>query len=235
MHLLNPNNHKAVDGKKTTILHEKYSKIEPNPSFNSRDWDNISKKIVLIGTSTGGPNALQKVLTKLPKDIPAPIVIVQHMPPGFTKTLADRLNSLSKIIVKEAEDREILQNGTAYIAPGGYHLRISPYGQSIMVKLELTKNNIIPSPSMDIMLCSAADLIEIGKIVVIMTGMGSDGVKGLKVLKCNGQVKAIAEAEETCVVFGMPKAAIATNLVDDIEKVEDIATNILKYLLVRKV
>lgn len=230
MQLLDPNTQKAVAGKKATNLHEKYSKIEPSQSAIFTKWEKICDKIVLIGTSTGGPNALQTVLMELPKDIAAPIVIVQHMPPGFTKTLASRLNSLSKIHVKEAEEGELLQNGTAYIAPGGYHLRMKPHGNRIMFQIEVAKRNNIPCPSLDIMLSSAANLNWIGKIVVIMTGMGSDGVNGLKVLKSSGLVKAIAESEETCIVFGMPKAAIATNLVDDIERVEDIAKKIMKYL-----
>lgn len=232
MHLLDPNTPNTDTGKKIINLNEKYSKIELelDQSYIFTEWEKLTNRIILIGTSTGGPNALQNVLTKLPKDIAAPIVIVQHMPPGFTKTLAARLNSLSKILVKEAEDGEILQNGTAYIAPGGYHLRMKTFGKSIAIQLELAEKNSFPCPSLDVMLSSAADLNGIGKIVVIMTGMGSDGVKGLQKLKSNGFVRAIAESEESCVVFGMPKAAIANNLIDDIEKVEDIAKIIMKYL-----
>jgi len=219
-----------VIGIKTTILHEKYSKIEPNDLIQSHSRPHLTKKIILIGTSTGGPGALQAVLTKLPEDIQAPIIIAQHMPSGFTKSLANRLNSLSKIMVKEAENKEILQNGTAYIAPGGSHLRIKPYGKNIVVQLDEPNKKCIHCPSVDALFESATSLREYEKIVVVMTGMGSDGSKGLVSLKNSGQVKAIAESKETSIVFGMPKAAIATQLIDDIENVENIAETIMKYV-----
>ncbi|MCQ6274114.1 chemotaxis protein CheB [Bacillus sp. V3B] len=183
-----------------------------------------------MGTSTGGPGALQTVLTKLPESIRAPIVIVQHMPPGFTKSLANRLNSLSEITVKEAVDGEILQNGTAYIAPGGYHLKMRPFSTKVFVQLDKTNKECIHCPSVDLLFESATSLKEYGKIVVVMTGMGSDGSRGLITLKNSDQVKAIAQSKESCIVYGMPKAAIATNLIDDIENVENIAETILKYL-----
>ena len=111
----------SLVGNKTTNLHGKYSKIEPSDFSLSDNWNQMKKKIIFIGTSTGGPRALQNVLTKLPSNIQAPIMISQHMPPGFTKSLANRLNSFSEIKVKEAENREVMDNGTAYIAPGGFH------------------------------------------------------------------------------------------------------------------
>lgn len=221
---------KLFGGKKTTYLREKYSKIELNTAQLDSEWKQTLSKVILIGTSTGGPNALQTVLTKLPEKIPAPIVIVQHMPSGFTKSLANRLDSIAKIRVKEAEHGEILQNGTAYIAPGGYHLSLKTSGNRIMIQLESAKENCILCPSVDVLFQSATNLKNIGKIVVVMTGMGSDGAKGLKELKKSGSVIAIAESQETCVVFGMPKAAIATNLIDEIENVENIAQSIMKYL-----
>lgn len=219
-----------LTGKKTTNLYEKYSKIEPKNLYKPTDWNHLTNKIILIGTSTGGPGALQTVLTQLPENTTAPIVIVQHMPSGFTKSLANRLNSLSKITVKEAEDGEILQNGTAYIAPGGYHLKMKLSSTKIFVQLDKTTKDCIHCPSVDLLFESATSLKEYGKIVVVMTGMGSDGAKGLIALKNSGQVKAIAQSRESCIVFGMPKAAIATNLIDDIENVENIAKMILKYL-----
>ena len=172
---------------------------------------------------------MQDVLTKLPQNIPAPILIVQHMPPGFTASLANRLNSLSEIAVKEAENGEILHKGVAYIAPGGYQLRIKSSGENLIVDLDSSKNSTY-CPSVDVMLESAVSLKGYGKIVVIMTGMGADGAKGLKLLKKAGSIKAIAQSQESCIVFGMPKAAIATGLIDDVEHVEKIAETILKYV-----
>jgi two-component system chemotaxis response regulator CheB len=217
-------------GKKATNSYKIYSKIEPKHLNVSSDWDRLEHKIVLIGTSTGGPSALQMVLTQLPADINAPIVIVQHMPAGFTKSLASRLNTLSKINVKEAEDGEFLEKGTAYIAPGGGHLKVRPVGKRAAIQLYTTEQSCVYCPSVNILFQSAVDLREYGKVVVIMTGMGNDGADGLTSLKRTGHVKTIVQSEETCVVFGMPKAAISTNCVDNIENVDHIAETIVKYL-----
>ncbi|WP_082332653.1 protein-glutamate methylesterase/protein-glutamine glutaminase [Lysinibacillus contaminans] len=195
------------------------------------EWSRTSKKVVLIGTSTGGPRALQAVITKIPKNIQAPILIVQHMPAGFTKSLATRLDQLSEIVVKEAEQGDILQNGVAYIAPGGYHLKLKKLGTSFGIVLD---NHESPRsghrPSVDVMFEDASQFNEFDKIAVIMTGMGYDGSKGLKVLKNSGNVMAIAESAETCIVYGMPKAAVETQLVDEVADIDDIAQIIMKYL-----
>ena len=190
-----------------------------------------SKKMVLIGTSTGGPRALQEVITRLPEDIPAPILIVQHMPAGFTKSLANRLDHLSKITVKEAEQGDLLQDGVAYIAPGGFHMRIRKIGMSYGIELD----NLEPPrgghrPSVDVLFEDNSNYNDFDKIAVIMTGMGSDGTKGLKALKSKGNVIAIAESANTSVVYGMPKSAYATGLVDEVVDVDDIATIIMRYL-----
>jgi two-component system, chemotaxis family, protein-glutamate methylesterase/glutaminase len=219
-----------LNEKKTTVHRRKYSKIELSKELQQNNWNPLNRKIVLIGTSTGGPNALQTVLTKLPENIDVPIVIVQHMPPGFTSTLANRLNGLSKVTVKEAEDGEILLKGTAYIAPGGYQLTLKSIGNRAVAHIDKSTKNCLHCPSVDLLLSSAVVLKEFAKIVVIMTGMGSDGVSGLKHLKKTDEIKAIAESEETCVVFGMPKAAIATGLIDEVHTVENIADTIMKYL-----
>ncbi|MED4351819.1 chemotaxis response regulator protein-glutamate methylesterase [Schinkia azotoformans] len=192
---------------------------------------NTVKKLVCIGTSTGGPRALQQVLTKLPKTIDAPILVVQHMPAGFTKSLAARLNSISAINVKEAEDGDILENGTAYIAPGGYHLKLkNSGGNNITIYLDQTVPINGHRPSVDVMYESVSEIKNYSKIAVIMTGMGSDGANGLKTLKSSGNTIAIAESEETSVVFGMPKSAIATNLVDEVVNLDKIASTIMKYI-----
>jgi len=187
-------------------------------------------KLVLIATSTGGPRALQHVVTKLPASLPAPVVIVQHMPPGFTKSLSERLDSLSDVRVKEGEDGEILKNGTVYIAPGGKHLRLKKTGMSIVIALDEQTPEGGHRPAANVTFRSAAAFSDLEKIAVIMTGMGSDGAEGLIKLKETGAVKAIAEAKETCVVYGMPKAAIATHLVDDVVPVDDIASKIVKHV-----
>lgn len=189
----------------------------------------LDKKIVAIGTSTGGPKALTQVLTKLPENINAPILIVQHMPAGFTKSLAARLNSLSKIFVKEAEDGEIIKKGVAYIAPGGYHLKVRSIGTTVAIKLDQSPLENGHRPAVDTMLNSLASISQYSIITVIMTGMGSDGTKGILKLKKNKGMITIAEAEESAVVFGMPGAAIKTNKVDEIVHLEEIASAIERY------
>jgi two-component system, chemotaxis family, protein-glutamate methylesterase/glutaminase len=193
-------------------------------------WENSTKKIICIGTSTGGPRALQAVLAKIPADIKAPLLIVQHMPPGFTKSLANRLDSLSKLHVKEAVDGEVLKNGTAYIAPGGFHLTVKRALPGLVIQLDQAPPRNGHRPSVDVMFESVSLHSDYAKIAVIMTGMGTDGTKGLIHLNKSGKLKVIAESAESSIVYGMPKAAISTNLVDDVQNVEDIAKTILKYV-----
>ncbi|MBT2755995.1 chemotaxis response regulator protein-glutamate methylesterase [Mesobacillus foraminis] len=203
-------------------------KKELSPAYES--WGLNSKKLICIGTSTGGPRALQEVLTKLPGNLPVPVLVVQHMPAGFTKSLASRLDSLSSIDVKEAEDGEILQKGTAYIAPGGFHMLVKPMGTAITVRLETSEPRNGHRPSVDVLFESVSQFGHFSCIAVVMTGMGSDGAKGLEKLKSSGRAKAIAESEQTSVVFGMPKAAIATGKVDEIKEVQQIAEAIMAYI-----
>ncbi|OEH85839.1 hypothetical protein BHU72_03400 [Desulfuribacillus stibiiarsenatis] len=208
-------------------INYKSKKIEEkNMTMNTSKVDTI----IAIGTSTGGPRALQNVITKLPKDIQASIVIVQHMPQGFTKSLAERLDSISEIKVFEAEDKMILQNGCAYLAPGAHQMSISQnrngeYQIRIDIEAEPYSGH---KPSVDYLFLSIAELLPMKKIVVIMTGMGGDGSKGLVAIK-QKSAYAIAEDESTCVVFGMPRVAIATGLIDDIVPLEKIASEIIKH------
>jgi two-component system, chemotaxis family, protein-glutamate methylesterase/glutaminase len=195
------------------------------------DWSKASKKIILIGTSTGGPRALQEVITKIPANVDAPILIVQHMPAGFTKSLATRLDQLSEIHVKEAEQGDILQKGTAYIAPGGFHLKIRKVGSTFAIVLDQSEPpRSGHRPSVDVMFEDVSQYSDFDKVAVIMTGMGYDGSKGLIALKKKGNVIAIAESAETCIVYGMPKAAVETQLVDEVADVDNIAQTIMKYM-----
>lgn len=223
----------AINIQRVSSETEKYSKIESNVKSGStivlNNWNYGKKKIIVIGTSTGGPRALQTVMTDLPKSIDAPILVVQHMPPGFTKSLAERLDSLSQIHVKEAEDGEMIQKGTAYVAPGGYHLKVKKAGMGLAIVLEKSALRNGHRPSVDVMFESVSELDDFAKIAVIMTGMGSDGANGLIQLKERGQVKAIAESQNSSIVFGMPKAAIATRLIDSVEDVNHIAKTIVNY------
>ena len=185
------------------------------------------KKLVVIGTSTGGPQALQAVVTRLPGNLPCGVVIVQHMPAGFTKSLADRLNSISEIAVKEAEHDEIIKPGQVYIAPGDYHLRIAPAGggeRKIVLSQEPRVGNL--RPTVNYMFDSAA---QFGRdlVSVIMTGMGADGCEGMKKIKATGGY-SIAQDESSCVVYGMPKAVVDAGLADEIRPLNKIAEAIVE-------
>lgn len=173
--------------------------------------------MVFVGTSTGGPRALQQLLTDLPENFTYPILIVQHMPPGFTNTLAKRLNTLTRLHVKEAEHGEFIRANTAYIAPGDYHLMIEKIGLNYAIKLTKAKPINNHRPSVDALFDSAAMLEQVNKIGVVLTGMGSDGSKGIKAMKqADKQSLIITEAEETSIIYGMPKAAAETGVVDEV-------------------
>ena len=185
------------------------------------------KLFVMIGTSTGGPRALQEVLTKISEDIQAPILIVQHMPPGFTKSLADRLDVSCDIHVKEAEHGELLEDGTAYIAPGGKHLKMKKLGTSYFVHLDGEEPlRAGHRPSVDVLFESAAEIDGLKFLTVIMTGMGNDGMAGTACLKNRHETISIAESAETSVVYGMPRAIVDKGLADKIVKLQDIAETI---------
>jgi len=177
-------------------------------------------ELVAIGVSTGGPLALQEVLSKIPRDFPAGIVIAQHMPPNFTRLLAERLNSVSKIEVREAQTGDKVKPGLALIAQGGRNLIFeNVFGEKI-VKI-VDKPNTLYKPSVDVMMESAAEVFGNRVLAVIMTGMGKDGLEGLKKVKEKGGY-IIAQNEETCVVYGMPKAVVDIGLADSILPLEKI-------------
>ncbi|WP_339170322.1 chemotaxis response regulator protein-glutamate methylesterase [Anoxybacillus sp. FSL W8-1294] len=217
-----------IKQKMSMLPQKQYSKIGVSERNNAIG----KKKIIAIGTSTGGPRALQHVLTKFPATIDAPILIVQHMPKGFTKSLATRLDSLCNIRVKEAEDGEVIQKGTAYIAPGGNHLYVKRVGTSLAIHLDEAAPRNGHRPSVDVMFESLSALTDYEKVAVIMTGMGSDGTAGLKQLKASGNTFVVAESAESSVVFGMPKSAIAANVVDEIVHVDDIAEAVMRHVQV---
>jgi two-component system chemotaxis response regulator CheB len=186
-------------------------------------------EIITIGISTGGPNALTQMLPMLPGNIGVPIVIVQHMPPVFTKSLATSLNAKCALTVKEAEDREIIQDNTVYIAPGGKQMKLvaSADGQNRQIKITNDPPENSCRPSADYLFRSVGDYYVGRTTAVIMTGMGSDGTKGLQILKQKG-AKIIAQNEETCVVFGMPKKPIESGIADVIAPLNKIADEITK-------
>ena len=189
----------------------------------------VSDWIVAIGTSTGGPRALQEVLAKLPGNLPCPTIVVQHMPPGFTRSLAERLNTLCELTVKEAEDNDRLVAGTVFVAPGDYHLTIRREGGAAFVRLN--KDPAIGGlrPAVDPMMVSVAEVFGARTVGVILTGMGHDGAQGIKAIKkLHGLT--IAEDQSTAVVFGMPKAAIEAGAIDTVLPLPQVADGIIQCL-----
>lgn len=203
--------------------------IKQNISRKSLPANNYSA--IAIGVSTGGPISLQRVIPKLSKKISIPVFIVQHMPPKFTKSLAERLDGLSELYVKEAEDLEIVKGGVVYIAPGGLHMKVqkSP-DSSIRIHLSNEPSDTLHRPSVDVMINSLLSIYKKNVLGVIMTGMGRDGADAIMELKRLGGY-AIAQDEESCVVYGMPKAIVDAGNADLVLPLDHIANVINKVML----
>lgn len=183
--------------------------------------------IISIGTSTGGPKALQEVIPRFPKELPVPVVIAQHMPPAFTKPFAERLNQLSEIKVKEAEEGEPLTPGVALIAPGRGNMRVvRKRGIETVVSITENKEEFQYRPSVDALMLSVAECFPGRALGVIMTGMGNDGLRGLIAIKKTGG-RVFAQNEETCVVYGMPKAVVDAGIADKVLPLEEMAGEII--------
>lgn len=183
--------------------------------------------IVAIGCSTGGPRALQEILPLLPKEFPVPIVIAQHMPQNFTGPFAERLNQLSQITVKEAKAGDQLKPGLALLAPGGSHMRIERRRSlETIVTLGESRDDLIYRPSVDELMLSVSECFPGRALGVILTGMGNDGVKGMTALKKGGG-RIFAQNEESCVVYGMPKAVVDAGIADKVLAIEEMAGEIV--------
>ena len=181
-------------------------------------------KLVAIGTSTGGPVALQRVLTQLPGNFPAPIVLVQHMPAAFTKAFAERLDKLCRISVKEAEDGDILRPGLALLAPGGKQMMIDGRGT---VRILPGDERLNYKPCVDITFGSAAKSYGDKVLAVVLTGMGADGREGARLLKQGGS-SVWAQDEASCVIYGMPMAIVKANLADAVYSLDDIGKHLVE-------
>lgn len=178
---------------------------------------------MVLGISTGGPFALLNMLPQLPENFPLGIAIVQHMPPRFTHSLAERINSLAKLTVKEAEEGDILEQGIVLIAPGGKHLTFRKSGSEIIAKISDLPSTTLYRPCADIMMTSAVETFNAPLLGVIMTGMGKDGLEGLRLLKKKGGY-VVAQNEESCVVYGMPKAVVDDGIADAVVPLDDVAS-----------
>lgn len=227
--------HVAIQAKVSTKQDRQQPLILPRQtSIDEHSYHSGSRQfrhLVAIGTSTGGPKALQRILPSLPKQFPAPILIVQHMPPNFTKSLAQRLDVLSQIRVVEAEQDMVVESGTAYIAPGGWHMRLHRQSSgAYVIRLDNQEPQNGHRPSVDVLFDSLRDRDELSRHLVIMTGMGSDGARAMKRLTELGVTSTIAEAEETCVVFGMPKVAIELQAVKHVLPLDAIPQKLVEVV-----
>jgi two-component system, chemotaxis family, protein-glutamate methylesterase/glutaminase len=187
-------------------------------------------QIVAIGTSTGGPSALDVVLSRLPRDLAAALVIVQHMPPPFTESLAQRLNAHSHIEVVEAADGQCIRNGVAYIAPGGYHMEVAEHHGNFCVALNQGDKRNQHRPSVDVLFESVAELNAVKQHFLLMTGMGHDGAQGMRLGKKRGAKTTMVQSPESCVVSGMPKSALELACVSDIVPLESISARLVDII-----
>ena len=187
-----------------------------------------SHSLVAIGSSTGGPIALQEIIPKLPK-LNVPVVIVQHMPGSFTSTFAARLDAMSQLHVVEAKDGDVLEPGTCYIAPGGKQMIFERFGLNTRIRIIQDTGRVTYNPCVDVSFASLAQIFGNKVLAMILTGMGSDGCEGCQLLKAKGSV-IWAQNEETCVVYGMPQAVVNANVADLVLPLGDIAGCIVKEL-----
>jgi two-component system chemotaxis response regulator CheB len=170
-------------------------------------------EVVAIGTSTGGPPALQAIIPRFPAGLDSAILVVQHMPVGFTRSLAERLDSRSALTVREAEDGEAVVPGQVLIAPAGRHMKLKKRGATVKIWLDDEPKSALHRPSVDVLMTAVAKAYGTRALGVILTGMGSDGVEGLRAIRDSGG-RTLAEAEESCVIYGMPKAAVEAGVID---------------------
>lgn len=204
-----------------------FKPYKPLPEFRLL---NPSRSVVAIGSSTGGVQALQAIIPKLPKSLPVPVLIVQHMPPMFTKSLAESLDVQSMIKVKEASEGDTLLPGNAYIAPGGLHMTVRRGSGGVYIHLDKQPDDELLRPSVDVMFRSVADVYGGDSLAVILTGMGNDGTAGSKALKTKG-TKIVVQDEATCVVYGMPRMAVEAGVVDIVLPLHEIAYQIERMVM----
>lgn len=199
----------------------------PTPGRSAAAPKRKAYRLVAIGTSTGGPVALQRVLAQLPASFPAPLVLIQHMPAAFTKAFAERLDKLCRISVKEAEDGDLLRPGLALLAPGGKQMMVDARGA---VRILPGDERLNYKPCVDITFGSAAKSFSDKVLAVVLTGMGADGREGARLLKQSGS-QVWAQDEASCVIYGMPMAVVKANLADAVYGLDDIGRHLVEVCL----
>jgi two-component system chemotaxis response regulator CheB len=194
-----------------------------------KESSRLKLEMLVIAASTGGPMALQQVIPSLPADFPVPVMLVQHMPPGFTTSFAQRLNEQSKLTVIEGCDGMPVRRGTVIVAPGGFHLVLDRKGAELVCKLTETPPVRSVRPSADVLFNSVAENVGGNVLVLVLTGMGKDGLDGARALRGKGAY-VIAESRETSVIFGMPGAIVGEGLADEVLPLYSIASGIERII-----
>jgi two-component system chemotaxis response regulator CheB len=187
----------------------------------------VQPQVVVIGVSTGGPSALGVILPKLPDNFPLPVLLVQHMPPLFTRLLAERLNSTCQMSVEEATQGRLVEPGRILIAPGEFHMKVAANGGSVSVRLDQSPRQNSCRPAVDSLFASAAEVYGGAVIAVILTGMGQDGLRGTEILKAQG-ASILAQDEASSVVWGMPGAVVNAGLADRVLPLDEVVPEILR-------
>ncbi len=216
---------KMITGAATEDV-SRWKKIEKRQDQPPRTNNHLSHDIIAIGASTGGTEALIKVLKKLPNTLPG-VVVVQHMPPGFTKMFAERLDQICMMDAKEAENNDQIVAGRILVAPGDFHLKVIKRGASYFVRSSKGEKVKGHRPSIDVMMRSVADSVGARSVGVILTGMGSDGAEGLLEMRKRGAV-TLGQDRESSIVYGMPKVAFDLGATDKMLHIEDIGRTLVK-------
>ncbi|EKP0307350.1 chemotaxis response regulator protein-glutamate methylesterase [Aeromonas veronii] len=220
---------RMIQGSTVPRTAERQSELQRTVPGTSFKRSGKSYQLVAIGTSTGGPVALQNVLTKLPRDFPHPILLIQHMPATFTAAFAARLNGLCQIGVKEAEDGDVLKPGHAYLAPGGKQMLLEGRGSGARIRIIDGNDKVNYKPCVDITFASAAKTYADKVLAIVLTGMGADGRDGARLLKEQGST-IWAQDEASCVVYGMPQAVAKAGIASESLPLDKVAQRILVEL-----
>ena len=197
--------------------------LRPTSTASARGF-----QLAVIGASTGGPIAVEKVLKTLPASYALPILLIQHMPASFTGAFAERLDKQCAINVVEASDGDVLKPGTAYVAPGGLQMRVVKDGRSNMIRIEESPPGTTYKPCVDITFNSIAETYRGRVLAIVLTGMGSDGCNGARELRQKGAT-VWAQDEASCVVYGMPMAVVNENLADKVMSVDEIGSSLARH------
>lgn len=201
-------------------------RVRPHAAAPRAEAAAVTAEVVVVAASTGGPTALQELVSGLPAGFPAAVLVVQHIPRGFTKSLSERLDARSAIPVREARDGDVVLPGTILIAPAGIHSRLLRRAGAVVVMLDEEPRDSLHRPSADVLMASAAEVYGERTVGVVLTGMGSDGTEGLRAIRRAGGA-TLAESEETAVIYGMPKAAVEAGVVQRSVPLDQMAGQLL--------